>query len=240
MGRGSNRGHLGTDLSDGASCLKDRRRGVCEVLGCSQLVSRAGAAHQSRWPEGQQPGSCRTGVGSCFPMDSSQPQPRMQQWGSSHASLGTGVRPPELGHRPRRRHDRARSAVRRIRRCSSCVWLGPPTFEYELDTWRHSPLPAQSGGGGLCRGSLDDERGVDRTSTGRWHQCNVGRGNVARFFGHLGRWRHDHTGSWNRRPTDPARPPWPAGLGDTVTEGIVSAVGRTQSEGNGVILNGLI
>lgn len=32
----------------------------------------------------------------------------------------------------------------------------------------------------------------------------------------------------------------PFGLGDTVTEGIVSAVGRTQSEGNGVVLSGLV
>lgn len=32
----------------------------------------------------------------------------------------------------------------------------------------------------------------------------------------------------------------PFGLADTVTEGIISAVGRTQSEGNGVVLNGLL
>ena len=32
----------------------------------------------------------------------------------------------------------------------------------------------------------------------------------------------------------------PFGLGETVTEGIISATGRTQSEGNGVVLNGLL
>ena len=32
----------------------------------------------------------------------------------------------------------------------------------------------------------------------------------------------------------------PFGLGDTVTEGIISAIGRTQSEGNGVVLSGLL